>query len=255
MHRHDHLRLLTPRRPRSVSALTFQVCWIDVGEATVGPDVGAAVGARGERHRARDQLVAGTQPRREGGGVQRRRARREGDRVRRAARLGERLLEMTDLGPLVSQSPRRTSTTAATSSSSMDLAAVGDRQRRRLAHSAPRHRRRPRQSEAEFGASMMRPCRRRPSPTPRRSRGRSDGKSVLVTGGTGSFGTRSSATSSRITIPTRSASSAATSSSSTSCSEELGDEPSALPDRRRPRPSAPDRGRCAASTWSFTQLR
>ena len=92
VHRHDdpRARRSAPRRPSR--ALTFQVSRSMSANARRRAEVGAAVRAGGERDRARQQLVARRRrPAANAARVQRRRARGERDRVRRVARLRERL--------------------------------------------------------------------------------------------------------------------------------------------------------------------
>ena len=163
----------------------------------VAPEVGAAVRARRERDRAREQLVA---RRRRRPRTPRRAARR--CRTRTRPRSGASQASATaasnaaTAGPCVSQSPRSTSTTAATSLVVDRLAAVGDRHRSRIATARP---------DALLAVACAEPPSRRQG-HPRHGRHGLVRQRVHRRA------------SSSATSRTRSASSAATSSSSTSCS-------------------------------------
>ena len=64
-----------------------------VAEHRLGAHVAGRAGARDERERGHDHLVAGADARRQAREVQRRRAARDGHRMRRADELAKRLLE------------------------------------------------------------------------------------------------------------------------------------------------------------------
>src|SRR5829696_6644588 len=141
---------------------------LDVGEARRGAEVDAAVGAGGERHPAGDELVAWSQPGGERGTMKRRVPEENATAYGASTIDANACSNSATCGPWVSQSCRSASATAAMSSSSIVWRPYGIAIARRLvgAHGT------------EASVSIMRAV---PSPELQE-------KVVLVTGGTGSFG-------------------------------------------------------------------
>ncbi len=93
VHRHDRARARgdAARDVRRVDVEVVRAA--HVAQHRLGAHVARGAGARDERERRHDHLVARADPRRQAGEVQGRGAARDGHRVRRAHEVGERLLE------------------------------------------------------------------------------------------------------------------------------------------------------------------